>query len=653
MRNYFLPLCFIAPAALAVATTDGTIPEQVLVTASRTPIALAAAGSGASVITREDIERRHPEFLADLLRDEAGFSVGRGGGPGQQTQIRVRGGEADHVLVLIDGIEANDLTRGGAFDFANLPAADIERVEIVRGPQSALWGSDAISGVINVITRKGDGKLRATAGIEGGSFGTVSTNGSLSGARNGVDGMLSISHYATDGINVSPVGTERDGYRNTTLNTRLGWDALPDLRFDVTGRVTGARVNNDSGLTLVNGDTVTADSSGKTTLTQGYSQARARLDSFEGHWRNEIAGTWSRMENDDLDQANFIDSAVIGNKYKGLYQSSLMGDTAAFIPAAHVLTFAFDYEKQDFRQRGPVVFGSDPNQDRAYRNIGYVGEYRLTLAENSTLTASGRWDDSDAFADVGTWRVALGHRFPHTGTSLSWSYATGQKAPTFFDRYGFSVSATTPFVGNSNLRPEQSRGWEFGVQQSLLVERITLGVTYFNEELTDEIDGFVFDFTTNTLTARNLPGTSHRQGVEVTSRFRFTSQWDARLNYTWLEATQLNRAGLREDEVRRAPHQVAASTAWRTADRRASVDLHLTHTSQRQDDSFELPFFTPVRKNLVPYTLIGLSGSYQLTTQVSLKARLENMLDDDYQEVFGYRSEGVAGFVGVNFQTSP
>jgi vitamin B12 transporter len=181
MRTLIFPLLLLSTQTASAENPSSDPHQTIVVTASRTPITLGAAGSGTSVITREDIERRGPSFLTDLLRDEAGFSVSRGGGMGQQTQLRIRGGEADHVLVLIDGIEANDLTRGGGFDFAHLLAADIERVEIVRGPQSALWGSDAISGVVNIVTRAGGATPHASLAVEGGSFGTVNTSGLASG----------------------------------------------------------------------------------------------------------------------------------------------------------------------------------------------------------------------------------------------------------------------------------------------------------------------------------------------------------------------------------------------------------------------------------------------------------------------------------------
>ncbi|MGE3772986.1 MAG: TonB-dependent receptor, partial [Gammaproteobacteria bacterium] len=264
----------------AEAATATRYREEVLVTATRTPTALRNVGASATVITREDIERRNPVFLSDLLREVPGFAVGRAGGAGKFTQLRVRGAEANHVLVLIDGIEANDVTRSDEFDFAHLSTDDIERVEIVRGPQSALWGSDALAGVVNIITRRGSGKPHANATIEYGSFGSNRLSGALGAGTETWDGNLALSYIDSGGINISERGDEDDGYRNGTLDTRLGWQALPQLRFELTGRLSDIRTATDGDV----GFGVPSDTAGETNILQAYAQGRAKLSTFDGHW---------------------------------------------------------------------------------------------------------------------------------------------------------------------------------------------------------------------------------------------------------------------------------------------------------------------------------------------------------------------------------
>jgi len=654
------PLFF---STLVLAAIGGAIPhvhaddnparryrEEVLVTAARTPTSLRNAGASVSVITREDIERRNPVFLIDLLRDVPGFAVSRAGGAGKFTQLRVRGAEANHVLVLIDGIEANDVTRSDEFDFAHLATDDIERVEIVRGPQSALWGSDALAGVINVITRRGSGRPHARATLEYGSFGSNRLSGEVGAASATWDGNLALSYVDSGGINISERGDEEDGYRNGTVNTRLGWQASPQLRFEATGRLSDIRTATDGDIGLG----VPSDTAGETDMLQAYAQGRAKLTTFDGHWLHELAGTWSKTDNADRDIAVFFEGRVVGHKHGIDYQTSLQGQTSAVVPASHILTFAFDYEQQRFHQRGPITMFGNPNQERDYHVTGYAGEYRLTLAERTTFGLSGRWDDSDAFADVGTYRVSLVQEFPRTGTTLSAAYATGQKAPTFFDRFGFSFGGlfSPTFIGNAALRPETSRGWEIGLSQTLLDERLVIGATYFNERLKDEINGFVVDPVSFTATAVNLAGRSRRDGVELTGHAVLTSQLELRSSYTWLDATEPDRTAAAEvDEIRRPRHQLAASLGWNSPDRRGTLDLHLTHTGEREDDTFLPPFYAPARVTLDPYTLLGISGSYRVTPQMTLFGRVENLIDDDYQDVFGFETEGLGAWLGLRFET--
>lgn len=643
-------LCGVPVPSFATDAAPARYREEVLVTAARTPTALRNAGASVTVITREDIERRNPLTLTDLLREVPGVAVSRSGGVGSYTQVRVRGAEANQVLVLIDGIEANDITRSDDFDFSHLTVDDVERVEIVRGPQSALWGSDALAGVINIITRRGSGPPSAHAVLEYGSFNTKRASGAVGAGNDAWDGTLGVSYVDSGGTNISERGAEDDGYRNGTLNTRLGWQALPQLRLEATGRLSDIRTATDGDIGLG----VPSDTAGVTRILQAYAQGRAKLATFDDRWLHELSGTWSKMDNEDRDRAVFADARVVGHKHNLRYQTTLQSTASILIPAHHALTFALDYEEQSFRQRGPVTLFGDPNQDRSFRTVSYAGEYRVSFAGGTTLGVSGSWDDSSAFADVGTYRVSFVHEFLRWGTTLSAAYATGQKSPTFFERYGYTFGgAFTPtFIGNAALKPETSRGWEIGVSQALFAERLFVGATYFNERLRDEIDGYVVDVDTFTATARNLSGRSRRDGVEVTADAALTDQLQLRANYTWLDATQPDRVtGGEIQEIRRPRHQVSSSLEWTAANGRAALDLHLTHTAEREDDTFLPPFYVPARVTLDPYTLVGLSGRYRVTPQVTLFARVENLFDEDYQDVFGFATEGVGAWFGVRVET--
>lgn len=223
MRTLLCFLCFVvATDALAAPGTATDYLDTVLVTGSRTPTTIGKVGAATTVIGREQFEARHSAFAVDLLRGVPGVTFSNAGGLGKQTQLRMRGAEANHVKVMIDGIPANDLGGNDEFEFGNLVTADLERIEIVRGPQSSLWGSDALAGVVNIITRQDDGPLHGEMDFEGGSYGTHQEHVSL-GLHQGDHRLrLGVSRVSTAGTNISRVGDEDDGYHAVTANLNGG-----------------------------------------------------------------------------------------------------------------------------------------------------------------------------------------------------------------------------------------------------------------------------------------------------------------------------------------------------------------------------------------------------------------------------------------------
>jgi vitamin B12 transporter len=642
----WLPTLVSAAEPVPVITAN----EEVVVTAARIPLPIKLAGSGVTVITRAEIERRNPQYLTELLRDVPGFAVSRNGGAGAQTQVRVRGAEGNHLLVLIDGIEANDFSQNDEFDFAHLTASDVERVEIVRGPQSALWGSDALAGVVNIITRDAKRPLEIDGQAEYGAFGTKQGALAVGGNRGTLRGRLSLSYLDAGGINVASRGTEDDGYRNATVNLKLGWQPIERLQLALNGRVTDAENEFDTPDFDTLFDGRNRDVPATIDLVQGYVGGRAELATFERHWTHTLKAGWTKLGNVTEDPTDAGTRRTEGRKYALGYQSNWRFDTRWMLALAHSFTLAADYDLEEFTQRGPVVFGADPNQNHRHHTVGYIGEYRATLAEFTSLGISGRWDDNSDFADIGTFRVSFAQELPISGTVLSAAYGTGHKAPTFSERYGFFSNGGLPFIGNENLEPEQSHGYEIGIRQTLWAGRASLGATYFNEKLTDEIDGFVFDGI-GIFTAANRAGTSRREGVELSTRVALTEQLAVNGSYTYLDATELSN-GLRLDEVRRPHHQGALSANWRGLAERLTLDAHLTHNGKRDDLTFLPPTFAG-RTELAAYTLAGISAAYQITKSVALTARVENLFDDEYQDVFDFQTEGVSGFVGFKFALEP
>jgi vitamin B12 transporter len=334
-----------------------------------------------------------------------------------------------------------------------------------------------------------------------------------------------------------------------------------------------------------------------------------------------------------------LDNTVGADKFGIYYQGSIEFDSLV----ADSLTFAFDYEEESFKQRGAATLFGDPNQNQRLRTTGYVIEYRLTPVNALSLSAAARRDKSSAFDSATTYRLTAAYPFDDDRTRLRASVGTGQKSPTFIERFGFFADA---FVGNPGLAPETSKGWEIGIDRTFLDERLVFGATYFDERLRNEINGFVFDLDTFQFTAANEIGKSFRKGVEITVTARPTQKLRLTASGTFLESTQDDGLGQQLVEIRR-PEQMAALNISYAASERANVSLNLAYNGA-QYDTFFPPFpQSSQRVELASYKLITLAASYRLTDRVELFGRIENMLDEDYEDVFGFATPGVATYVGL------
>lgn len=628
-----------APAAPPTAVpADSIALPEISVVATRTPRPTNEIGSALTVITREALQRRQTRLVSEVLREVAGVSVGRTGGVGSFTEVRIRGAESNHTLVLINGIEANDPASGRLFDFGNLLASDVERIEVLRGPQSALYGSDAIGGVINIVTLEGRGPITGQARVEGGSFGTVSANGRVGGGNEDYAFSASVDFFRTEGFNLSDFGSEEDGHRNITLNFTGRINPLDVLQIDLAGRFTDASVENDpqdftTGRTL---DSALDESD----TQQAYGLARATLTLFEGLWEQSAGITVTDTRNDFVSE--FGNSFSEGTLATISYQSDVYLETPNLLDAGHVLTFLFEREETNFSNE--FLQGNDTG------DFGYVGQYQLSLLDRIFLSGSVRHDDFDTFEDFTTYRVTASVEPFDTGTRLHGSYGTGVQRPTPTEQFGFFPGS---FIGNPELEPEQSRGWDIGIEQSLLDGRIVADVTYFRNVIEDEINGFVFDPASGLFTAVNREGESEADGVEIElTAVDLIEGLDLRGSYTYTHATQPfsdvdGSSGIFR-ERRRPLHAASINANYRFFDDRANLNVGLIYNGERTDLQFTSPEFREV--DLGGYTLVNVTGSYELSENVEIFGRVENVLDQDYEEVFDFNSPGIGAFVGLRLR---
>ena len=617
----------IVPDALS-AEEKGVILPDTVVTATFVPTPAEQVGSAVTVITGEQIAKSQKRVVSEILREVPGLAVSRSGTVGSFTQIRIRGAEGNHTLVLIDGAEVNDPSGGSEFDFGNLRAADIERIEVLRGPQSALYGSDAIGGVVNIITKRGKGPATAHLDLEGGSFRTGQISIGLRGGGDGFHYSMGASGYTTEGISVAPKSEgnrEKDGNNNRTVNIKFGVRPADNLEVDFSGRHVNNTTEADS-QPAVAGVIRTVDSDSETRTIQRTGAARLTYRLFDGGWEH-IVGVSGHEEVSDATTNDATTFEADGEKIRFHYQTNILFDTPTIADGEHGLTFLAEHE--DDSQFTLSAFGGT---DRSITNLGYVGEYRVGLWEQLFLTVAGRYDDNDAFKNATTYRLTAANHQQELGMRLHGSYGTGVKNPTLFELFGSSAN----FTGNPNLSPESSKGWDAGVEQRLFADRLTLDATYFNNRITDLIQG-------SGNTSRNLNGTSKIQGLELTLDVEIDHGLTLTGQYTYTDTEDANGAEL----VRRARHMASLNVNYSFLDERANINLGVDYNGEQKDTQFSNFFATRSTVSLDDFVLLGVAGSYRLTDNIKLTARLENLLDQDYQEVLGFDDPGIGGYVGV------
>jgi vitamin B12 transporter len=600
--------------------------KDILVSASRSDALLREKFTGSAlIITADQLEQRQTRDIADILRDVPGVAVA---GVAGQTQIRLRGSEANHVLVLVDGIEVSD-PFAGEFDVGTLQAEPGARVEVLRGAQSALFGPDAIGGVVAYESASGRGRPGFAARLEGGTDNSV--NGALRFGAFGDtwDAALSAVVVSTDGQPNARNGVRDIGRDSYTLAGKGSVGVTGSLTLRAAARfIRTEGLSNDSDFDTASptfGFIIDSPGTGFTNEAL-YALVGARFDVLDGRWTHDLSAQIANVNRETFGPFG-TSSASEGDRFKLSYVSALE------VASEHKLTLAADYEVEGFRNATPggFVFG----ERREIEQVGLVGEYRYS-GESVDLSAAIRHDFNDLFRDATTFRLGAGYRITDT-TRLRAAGGSGVKNPGFFELYGFVDGR---FIGNAALRPEKSTGWEVGLDQDL-GNSAKVAVTYFDSELEGEI------FTTfpppNFIaTPANRTTTSKQRGVEVSLAAQLAEQWSLDAAYSYLDAEE---NGVRE--VRRPRHIASAALMWTAPEDGASATLVVRHNGATPDLAFTDPSFVPVRVQLDDYTLVNLNARLKLTDSLSAFARVENLLGEEYEQVFSFVSPGRSAAVGV------
>ena len=623
MRTLLLLTALTAVPAMA----DDTI----VVTANRAPQPLARVGQSITVLDAAEIARRQTATVVDLLRSVPGVTVARNGGIGGTTGVFIRGADSDQTVALIDGVKINDsASPGGGFNFGNLLTGNIDRIEVLRGAQSVLWGSQAIGGVVNMITRAPTERLEANLRGEYGYRNTAQVVGNVSGKAGPLSASVGAGYFRTDGISAfseARGGKERDGYENFGANAKVNLALTDAISIDARGWYADSTADIDGFAppSYAFGDTLETT---KTREIVGYTGLNAAF--LDGRFRNRLGFAYTdiRRRNDDGGFTTFAgDGRNERLEYQGIFD----------IADGWLATAGLERETSRYTTSS---FGGPQQQARARIDSVY-GQLVATPLSGLTVTGGVRHDDHDRFGGAttfggsGVWTPGNG------GTTIRASYAEGFKAPSLYQLQGD--------YGNQLLRPEQSKGWDAGVTQRLLEGAFEASATYFQRNSTDLIDfiscarpltgictGRPFGTYDNILKAR-------ARGVELTAVLRPVEALRFQANYTWTDArNRTPGANLNKLLARRPSDSLTA-----LADYSWGFGLQTGATATLVGSSFDN---ASNARRIGSYVLVDLRGSFPITSNIEVYGRIENLFNQRYETTFQYGQPGRAGYAGVRLR---
>ncbi len=625
-----LPVVFCPGRAPALESQDL---DKIVVSANRSETALHEVGSSITVITREEIEQRQKRFVLDLLRTVPSVDVVRSGGPGGLTYVGIRGDKPEHTLVLLDGVRMNDpASTGVSFDFSTLTTDNIERIEILRGPQSTLYGSDAIGGVINIITRRGKGKPAGFVSAEGGSFGTALEKAALSGGVGILNYSLGLSRQDTSGISSAAErfgNHETDGYHATSVATRLGISPVRNFDFDCIVRYLNSKADLDNG-----GGAGMDDPNYIVRSEEAIVRGQGRLSLFQDFWEQTLGISFSNL---DRSYRNDKDALHPFDLERGTYHGESLAvdwQNTLHLHKTNTLILGLetreekahsDYYSESFY--GPYSSAFPGESDRI---TGYYLQDRISLWDSWFTTLGVRLDDHSRFGTETTYRFTSSYSVKQTGTRIKGSYGTGFKAPSLYQLYA-------PIFGNQALQPEKSTGWDIGVEQSLLRGRVTLGASWFSNDFDDLIE-----FDSSASLYRNT-AKAESYGVELMATVTPTDDLTLQAGYTWTK-TKDKATGL---ELLRRPEDKFSFDANYRFNKKGNVNLEVAYVGKRHDNYFDPLTYATTRVKLGGYMLVNLAASYDVTRWLQLFVRIDNLFDREYEEAYGYGTPGISSYGGV------
>ena len=618
---------------------DPNVPRpkhDVVVTATRLETPERKVGSSLAVVTGDELVRTGEPFVLDAIRAVLGLVITQNGGPGSAAAVSIRGAGSEHTLFLLDGLELNDpINPARSFDLAHLPLSEVERIEVLRGPQGLLYGSDALGGVVNIITRTGRGRPRFALASSADTLGTLSADASLAGSSERAEYSLALFHERTPGISAAssayPGNVEKDGYRHLSLSGRFGYTFGSATSLTLFVRGVTARTELDS-FGGPGGDDPNSRQD------YGTLHARAQLRDLVrgGRWERVLNLSWLGARRDHL---NPVDETHPEDREEGAYRSDLFKldwQNNLFLAPTHTLTAGLELEEErgrsDFTAEGAwgVSESSFPSE-----RAGSAGVYLLDhweARDRFFVTAGVRAETHRPAGGAVTFRVAPAYLIAATGTRLKASLGTGFKSPSLYQL--FAPATSWGPVGNPDLRPERATGLDAGIEQRLAGGRLILGLTWFENRLRDLVD---FDYQSGYV---NI-GRARLEGLEASAELRPTEGLRFGAAYTRLSARDLDA---QTDLLRRPRNKLSGEASARLFGR-FDLAASVLWVGRRPDRDFSaLPSATVT---LPGYVLLDAVLTASLGPGLELFLRADNLLGTRYETVWGYGSPGRALRTGL------
>jgi vitamin B12 transporter len=622
-----------AAPALAQANGDqGATENLIIVTANRTPQPVERVGQSVTVLDSVELTRRQSQTVADVLRTVPGVSIARNGGIGTSTSVFIRGAESDQTVALIDGVKLNDPSSpGGGFNFGNLLIGNIERIEVLRGPSSVLWGSQAIGGVVNMITRPPTEALAVNGRGEFGFRNTGQLVGNVSGKAGPLSASVGGGWFRTDGISAFSEGRggiEKDGYENFGANANFNLALSDAVSIDARGWFSDGRVNID-GFPPPTFAFADVNEESRTREIVGYTGINAAL--FDGRFRNRLgyAYTDTRRRNISLSGTPTATFAGDGRNERFEYQGIFD------ISDGWQATGGLERETSRFSSSS---FGAPASIGRARIDSVY-GQLVATPMTGLTLTGGLRHDEHNRFGGATTFGASGVFTPRGSGTTLRASYAEGFKAPSLFQLQSE--------FGNQLLQPERSKGWDAGVTQALIGRTLVASATYFRRDSTDLIIFISCPLPRTGICANRPSGTydnvarARAEGIELGLTLRPVEELQVQANYTYTDATNRSpgNANFGRQLQRRPQHSMTALIDYRWPFG-LETGATLTHVGASFDNASN-------SRRVEGYVLADLRAAFPIMDHVEIYGRVENLFNEQYETIFRFGTPGRAGYAGV------